>query len=221
MFTNKPPLIIDTGDTPQVAIIWLHGLGANGYDFESLVPQINLPNKTIRFVFPHAPSRPVTLNNNMIMPAWFDILGLDRTSVQDEAGIRQAAHYVEQLIAEQLAHGICSKNIFLAGFSQGGCIALHTALRYKKSLAGVIALSTYLPLAETIIAERDNANDAIPIFIAHGSLDQVLSLDYAKVSRDYLQKLNYPVSWHHYVMEHSICQEEISALVKWLQKILS
>lgn len=206
---------ITTGQAPELAVIWLHGLGADGHDFEPIVPELGL-KFPVRFVFPHAPVRPVTINGGMPMRAWYDILGFDRGAREDDAGIRASAAAVTELIDRELARGIATKRIVLAGFSQGGAIALHTAFREPRPLAGVLALSTYLPLAATLAAERHAANAHIPIFMAHGTADPILPLALAESSRRTLESLGYAVDWHVYPMAHQVCLEEVSAIGAWL-----
>ena len=206
---------ITTGDTPQLSVLWLHGLGADGHDFEPIVPELEV-GIPVRFVFPHAPVRPVTINGGMAMRAWYDILGFDRRAQEDAAGIRASAAAVTLLIDRELERGIPSDRIVLAGFSQGGAIALHTALREPRALAGVLALSTYLPLQSTLARERSAANAGMPIFMAHGTGDSVLPLALAEASRRALEALGYGVEWHSYSMAHSVCVEEVSAIGAWL-----
>ncbi len=204
-----------TGEAPSLAVIWLHGLGADGHDFEPIVPELNL-RFAARFVFPHAPVRPVTINGGMPMRAWYDILGFDRSAREDAAGIRASAAAVTELVDREIARGIPAERIVLAGFSQGGAIALHTALREPRALAGVLALSTYLPLAATLASERHLANAGLPIFMAHGTQDPVLPLKLGEFSRRALESLGYSVEWHTYPMPHSVCMEEIRAIAAWL-----
>ena len=206
---------ITTGDAPELAVLWLHGLGADGHDFEPIVPELGL-RLPVRFVFPHAPVRPVTINGRMPMRAWYDILGFERGAQEDAAGIRASAAAVTTLIDRELERGMASERIVLAGFSQGGAVALHTALREPRPLAGVLALSTYLPLAATLAAERHPANVRTPIFMAHGTADGVLPLALAESSRRALEALGYTVAWHVYPMAHSVCLEEVSAIGAWL-----
>ena len=213
--TLLPTVEISTGDSPQLAIIWLHGLGADGHDFEPIVPELELPFPA-RFVFPHAPVRPITVNGGMEMRGWYDILGFGMNVRQDAAGIRASAAGVTQLIDREIERGLATSQIVLAGFSQGGAIALHTALREPRSLAGVLALSTYLPLGDTVAAERSAANARVPIFMAHGSADPLLPLALAEGSRRTLEALGYAVDWHVYPMPHSVCAEEIAAIAAWL-----
>jgi phospholipase/carboxylesterase len=209
---------ITTGDEPALSVLWLHGLGADGHDFEPIVPELSL-RIPVRFVFPHAPVRPVTINGGMAMRAWYDILGFDRHAREDAAGIRASAAGVTWLIDRELERGMRSERIVLAGFSQGGAIALHTALREPRPLAGVLALSTYLPLAASVTAERSSANAGLPIFMAHGTADNVLPLSLAETSRDALQALGYLVEWHAYPMAHSVCMEEVRAIAAWLSAL--
>lgn len=212
-------IIVETGEHPQVAIIWLHGLGADGYDFAPIVDQLNLPEDVaLRFIFPHAPVRPVTINGGYKMRAWYDILGLDRMSQEDDVGMKESEQLIHHFIEQQLQHGISADNIFLAGFSQGGAMALYAGLRYPKTLGGIIALSTYLPLAKKLEHESTIANQATAIFMAHGEFDPVISLEFAEISREALKALDYTVDWHLYPMEHNVCAEEVIALRNWLLK---
>ena len=213
-------LEIATGAAPTAAVIWLHGLGADGNDFAPIVPELDLPPAPIRFVFPHAPTMPVTINGGYVMPAWYDILGTDINRREDEAGVRASQKAVEELIAREAGRGIAPSRIVLAGFSQGGAIALQTALRRSQPLAGVMALSTYVPLAATLAAERSAASNSVPIFMAHGTYDPIIPLATAQRSRDLLQGLGYAVAWHEYPMEHSVCPEEIAAIGAFLKKTL-
>lgn len=208
-------LEIDTGPAPELAILWLHGLGADGYDFEPLVPELKLPFAA-RFVFPHAPVRPITVNGGVAMRGWYDILGWGRNVRQDDAGIRASAAAVTQLIDIEISRGIPAERIVLAGFSQGGAIALHTGLREPRRLAGILALSTYLPVADTLPKEKSAANAAIPIFMAHGTADPILPLSLAEQSRGHLEQEGYAVDWHVYPMPHSVCMPEIEDIAAWL-----
>jgi phospholipase/carboxylesterase len=211
---------IATGPVPELAVIWLHGLGADGHDFEPLVPELRL-SFAARFVFPHAPVRPVTINGGMAMRAWYDILGFDRRAREDEAGIRASAAAVTELIDREVDRGIPAQRIVLAGFSQGGAIALHTALREPRALGGLMALSTYLPLPGTLAAERSAANARLPIFLAHGTSDSVLPHSLGETSRRTLEAQGYAVDWHSYAMAHSVCVEEIGAISAWLAALPS
>src|SRR5262245_7717470 len=206
---------ITTGPEPRLSVLWLHGLGADGHDFEPIVPELKL-RLPVRFVFPHAPVRPVTINGGMQMRAWYDILGFDRRGKEDAAGIRASAAAVTELIDREIERGMSSDRIVLAGFSQGGAIALHTALRSPSPLAGVLALSTYLPLAAALENERSAANAHIPVFMAHGTEDPVLPFALAESSRRALEALGYAVDWHAYPMAHSVCMQEVSAIGAWL-----
>jgi len=208
---------IQTDARPDAAVIWLHGLGADGHDFEPIVPELRLPSSpAVRFVFPHAPIRPVTLNGGMPMRAWYDIISLDGIRKEDEAGIRASQALVEGLIAREKARGIPVRRIVLAGFSQGGVLALQTGLRHAERLAGIMALSTYLPLAATLAAERSQINRDLPIFMAHGTQDPMIGMDKATASRDALGALGYVVAWHTYPMPHSVCAAEIGDISAWL-----
>lgn len=212
-------LEISTDKNIDASVIWLHGLGADGYDFEPVASALNLSN--IRFIFPHAPYRNVTLNNGYEMRAWYDLYGLTLESKQDEAGIRQSQSEIEALISMEKSRGVLPERIVLAGFSQGGAIALHTALRHSEKLAGVLALSTYLLLKLSLGEEAHPANREIPIFMAHGSFDTVITPDIAQVSAQTLIKNGYQPLWHEYPMAHSVCDEEIKDIRLFLQSILS
>ena len=212
-----PTVENETAAHPTYSVIWLHGLGADGNDFAPIVPQLVAPQwPALRFVFPHAPVRPVTVNGGMPMRAWYDIYGFDLVARQDESGIRQSIAQVEALIAREQERGIPSERILLAGFSQGGAIALAAGLRHPQKLAGIIALSTYLPMADTLAGERSAANDAVPIFWGHGTLDPVVILQRGLDSRAVLEALGYKVAWHTYPMPHSVCPEEIVDLRRWI-----
>lgn len=207
---------IATGEGPAAAtIVWLHGLGADGHDFEPIVDELSLPCPA-RFVFPHAPMRPVTINGGLRMRAWYDILGLGPDAPEDEAGIRASAAEIRVLLDAEIARGVAPDRVVLAGFSQGGAIALHTALREPRPLAGVLALSTYLPLAATLAAELTDANRATPIFMAHGRFDSVIPLAIGEASRSTLAAAGYTVDWRSYEMEHAVCAEEITAIRAFL-----
>lgn len=217
-----PAVEHETAPHPTHSIIWLHGLGADGNDFVPLVPELVAPSwPALRFVFPHAPVRPVTINNGMSMRAWYDIAAFDLNARQDEAGMRASIRELETLIAREVARGVPSERIFLAGFSQGGAIALATGLRHTEKLAGIIALSTYLPLHASLATERSAANAATPIFWGHGTADPVVILLRAIESRDLLRSLDYPLQWHTYPMLHSVCSEEIADLRHWMDQHLA
>ena len=210
-----------TGAAPAQSIIWLHGLGADGNDFVPIVPQLVAPEwPALRFVFPNAPVRPVTVNGGMRMRAWYDITGLDIADKQDAEGIMQSVAEVEALIARENERGIPAHRIFLAGFSQGGAVALSAGLRHADKLAGLIVLSSYLPLADRLAAERSEANADIPIFWGHGSVDPVVPLILGERSRNALRQMGYTVDWHAWPMAHQVCLEEIEALQAWLGPIL-
>jgi phospholipase/carboxylesterase len=208
-------LEIETGPRPAAAVIWLHGLGADGHDFEPIVPELRL-SKPVRFVFPHAPVRPVTANGGMRMRAWYDIFQFGG-GPEDEAGIQASQKLMQGLIREQ---PVSPDRIVLAGFSQGGAIALQTALRYPERLAGVLALSTYVPIAASLEAERNAANQGLPVFMAHGQFDELIPIDRARRSRELLESLGYPVTWKDYPMPHSVCAEEIADIASFLVRIL-
>ncbi len=224
--SHHPPLelVSHTADLSKInaSVIWLHGLGADGYDFEPIVQQLlqshRLPN--VRFILPHAPEMAVTRNNGYIMPAWYDVYGITPVNKEDEAGIQASQRYINELIENEIKRGIPSERIVLAGFSQGGAIALHTALRYPQKLAGVLALSTYLPLHVKLATEADLANINTPIFMAHGIFDDVISLEMSQISRDLLQNRQYLVTWREYKMAHSVCAEEIADIQHFLQQVL-
>lgn len=214
------PCVKIGSDDATHSIIWLHGLGADGHDFEPIVGELNLTHN-IRFIFPHAPKMPVTINNGMIMPAWYDIKATQIDSLQDANGIKKSQRALLALIENEIKSGIKSENIILAGFSQGGAIALHTALRYEKPLAGIMGLSTYLPLIDTVENEINDTNKNIPIFLAHGTHDPVIPLPLANETNSYLQKLDYTTEFKTYPMEHSVCPDEINDISDWINRIFS
>jgi len=202
------------------SVIWLHGLGADGSDFVPMVSELNLPNELgVRFIFPHAPVQAITMNQGYQMRAWFDIYEMSLSAEIDELGISNSVKQVEHLIAQETAKGISTSEIILAGFSQGAVIALTTGLTHAKKLGGIIALSGYLPLAEKVIINSSEANKDIPIFIAHGTDDNVLPYALGKNTYVALENAGYPVDWHSYVMNHSVCSQEIQDIKKWLQDI--
>jgi phospholipase/carboxylesterase len=212
---------IETAPAPDAAVIWLHGLGADGHDFEPVVPELGLPARLrVRFVFPHAPVRPVTLNMGMPMRAWYDIQQLGG-GAEDSAGIRASQSHVEGLVERERGRGVPARRVVLAGFSQGGAIALQAGLRYPQRLAGILALSTYLPLAATLAAERSAANRDLPLFMAHGTLDPMIPIVRARASRAALEALGYAVEWREYPMPHSVCAEEIGDIAAFLLRALS
>jgi phospholipase/carboxylesterase len=202
---------------PEAAVIWLHGLGADGHDFVPIVPELPLPaTLSVRFVFPHAPVRPVTINNGYAMRAWYDIVGITLSAREDEAGIRDSEKQIRTLVQQELDSGIPAKRIVIAGFSQGGAIALQVALRFPQRLAGVLALSTYLPLREALRLEAAAENRDVPILMCHGSQDGVVPMALGSASRDALQALNYTIEWRAYPMAHEVCLQEINDIGAWL-----
>ena len=208
---------INPAGSPRACIIWLHGLGADGHDFEQLIPQLGLVEALgVRVVLPHAQRRPVTINGGMVMPAWYDIIAQDFNRSHDSAGIRQSERQLQALIQREIDAGIPAENILLAGFSQGGAVVLHTGLRYPQRLAGIMVLSGYLLLPELLATERASVNDSIPIMMAHGSQDPVVPLSMAEQSREVLQQQGYHVDWHSYPMQHAICPEEVRDIRDWL-----
>ena len=212
---------LEPSSTAQAAVVWMHGLGADGHDFESLVPELQLPpSLAVRFVFPHAPVRPVTINGGHRMRAWYDVAGFDRRAAQDERGIRESAEAIGALVKRERERGIAASRILVAGFSQGGAMALFTALRWPERLGAILALSTYLPLADTLRDELHPANAGVPIFMAHGQLDAVLPQSLGEASRDALRVLGCTVDWHSYPMPHSVCLEEIADLRRFLLSVL-
>ncbi len=212
---------IETAPNPTVAVIWMHGLGADGSDFVPIVRELDLGGcPAIRFVFPHAPTMPVTINGGYVMRAWYDILGNDLVRREDEKGLRASQASIERLIEQQKSVGIAADRIILAGFSQGCAMAIQTGLRHPEKLAGLLCLSGYVPLNATVAEERHGANHDTPIFMAHGRGDQVIPIDRAEKSRDLLQALGYSVEWHEYFMQHSVCAEEIEDISAWLQRVL-
>jgi phospholipase/carboxylesterase len=215
MAESTSPIVVQTGKHPQCSVIWLHGLGADGQDFVPIADELDLP-VAVRYIFPHAPMRPVTINGGFVMRAWYDIAGQSVDAQQDAAGIRSSQMQVEELLDREVASGIMPGQIFLAGFSQGGAIALHTALRQNDPLGGVLALSTYLPLANIAAREAQASTRATPVFMAHGSNDPVIPIALGARSRDALLELGYAVEWHEYNMQHSVCEEELRDIEAWL-----
>jgi phospholipase/carboxylesterase len=215
--TLLPTVENETAANPVYSIIWLHGLGADGHDFAPIVPELVSPDwPALRFVFPHAPVRSVTINNGMAMRAWYDIYSFEPGAPQDETGTREAIQQVEALIAREHERDVPSERILLAGFSQGGAIALATGLRHAQKLAGIVALSTYLPIAHALAGERSAANTHIPIFWGHGTFDPVVVLQRGVDSRAALETLGYQVDWHTYPMPHSVHPQEIADLRRWI-----
>jgi len=212
---------IETGPQPTASVIWLHGLGADGSDFVPVVDALDLPDGPIRFVFPHAPMQPVTINQGYVMRAWYDIASTDLERRADEGGVRASQKLIEALLEREKSRGTSARRIVLAGFSQGGAIALQTGLRHPERLAGIMALSCYVPIAASLASERAAANGDVPIFMAHGLYDPIIPVRLARESRDLLAQLGYGVEWHEYPMEHSVAPEEVDAIGAWLRRVLS
>ena len=210
---------VSPAENPQGSIIWLHGLGADGHDFEAIVPELRLPeNLPLRFVFPHAPVRPVTINGGVAMRAWYDIVSLDRSGPQDAEGIRASADALVALIERERERGVPYERIVVAGFSQGGAIAHHTAIRFPHRLAGLMALSSWLPLADTVDGEVAQPRD-LPVFVAHGTFDPMLPVELGKEASQVLRGLGYSVEWREYPMQHAVCAEEIADIRAWLLSV--
>lgn len=228
MTSVLPNITLDTGSNPQHSIIWLHGLGADGGDFVPVAEEMELP-VAVRYIFPHAPMRPVTINGGYVMRAWYDIL-ISAASAEisasigrneDIEGIRESQAEIEKLIAQERQRGIPAKNIYLAGFSQGGAVVLYAGLRHKEKLGGILALSTYLPLKQTLAMEAAAAAKTVPIFMAHGQVDPVIPYAFGRASADALTEQGYTLEWHGYPMPHSVCPEEIRDIEQWLTQRLS
>lgn len=211
---------VTTGENPEGSIIWLHGLGADGHDFEPIVPELRLPgDKSLRFIFPHAPVQPVTINEGMAMRSWFDIVSFDSEGRADREGVLASSAMLEGLIAREIERGTAPGKIVIAGFSQGGAVAIHTALQTKHDIAGLMALSTYMALpgdAANAVGRKD-----LPIFMAHGSFDPVLRMEWGRSSADRLIEAGYSVDWHEYPMAHAVCPQEIADISNWLSAIYS
>ena len=224
MTTLLETIEVETGKNPTAAVIWMHGLGADGNDFVPIVNELELDGMpAIRFVFPHAPMRPVTINNGHVMRAWYDVSLGDlegKSRRADAAGVHESLEQINALIERERTRGIAAGKIVLAGFSQGGAIALHTGLRYPASLAGIMALSTYLPLADSLPLEAAAANKTTPIFMAHGTFDPVVPLVMGAGSMTFMAGLGYRVEWKQYPMQHSVCAEEIEDIGEWLRRVL-
>ena len=211
---------IESGSSPRAAIVWMHGLGADGHDFAPIVPELQLP-VPVRFVFPHAPMRAVTINQGMVMRAWYDVRGVAGERREDAEGVRASGAQIEALIAREIARGVPASRLVVAGFSQGGAMALHTGLRHPERLAGIMALSCGLPLADTLASEAAAANRDAPVFMAHGTYDDVVPLARARRAHDVLVSLGWAVEWHEYPMPHSVCAEEIADISAWLSTVLN
>lgn len=209
---------LNTGTNPKGTVIWMHGLGADCWDFVSIVKELGLPDDLpLRFIFPQAPSRPITINNGQVMPGWYDISMAELHRKPDEAGVRQSQAVIEQLIARESERGIPADKIIIAGFSQGGAIALQTGLRCREALGGIMALSTYLTLEDSFAAEATKANANIPILMAHGTQDPLIPLSLAMSSRAKLEARGYKIEWREYPMPHSVCMEEVADISVWIQ----
>jgi phospholipase/carboxylesterase len=221
MTTLLPRIELESAPNPTAAVIWLHGLGADGNDFAGVVPELDLTGcPAIRFVFPHAPSLPISINGGYVMPGWYDITGVDLVSRQDAAGIQKSERAIVALIENEIARGIPAAKIVLAGFSQGCAMSLHTALRFGQKLAGVMALSGYLPLADRFATERTTPNASTPIFMAHGTQDPVVVIARAEESRNALAALGHPIQWHTYPMQHSVHPQELADISAFLKQVL-
>ena len=209
---------VTTGDNPRGSVIWLHGLGADGHDFEPIVPELRLPaDISLRFIFPHAPVQPVTINGGMAMRSWYDIVSFDSEGRADRAGVLESSDLLQGLIAREIERGIAPEKIVVAGFSQGGAVAIHTALQTEHPIAGLMALSTYMALpddAASAVSRKD-----LPIFMAHGSFDPVLRMEWGRSSADKLIEAGYAVDWHEYPMAHAVCPQEIADISRWLSAI--
>lgn len=213
---------VETGADPVGSVIWLHGLGADGHDFEPVVPELRLPTALpLRFIFPHAPVRPVTLNGGLAMRAWFDILALDKSGPVDEPGIRESVGAVESIVAREIERGVAPAEILVAGFSQGGVIATYLALTYPSRMAGLMALSTYLPMPASLATEQHEAARKLPVFAAHGIQDQVLPLSLGRDLRDWLGNSNVTLTWQEYQMAHAVCPEEIAAIRSFMLDVFA
>lgn len=216
---------VTLGTEIRASVIWLHGLGADGHDFEPIVPELALGPAGVRFVFPHAPVRPVTINGGYPMRAWYDIVSLDRGGPQDERGIRESAAMLNELVEREHARGVDHARIVVAGFSQGGAIALHAGTRFGKRLAGIMGLSTWLPLAAVFDAEalagRAVPAGDVPVFMAHGTFDPTIPIEYGRGTAETLRAGGFPVEWHEYAMGHAVCPEEIADIRRWLRTVLS
>lgn len=220
--TSNDAIVLNPPVAATASVIWLHGLGADGNDFVPVVPELRLPaSLPVRFIFPHARARPVTINGGYVMRAWYDIIGGVNARIEDAAGIKESESVVRGYVEREIAAGISARRIVIAGFSQGGAIALQTGLRYPQRLGGILALSTYLPLRDSLAGEASAANRDLPVLICHGTHDGVLPLAMGTDTRDVLQGLGYPVEWQSYAMQHSVCMEEVNDISRWLQQVLA
>ena len=223
--SDEKPLVVHSGaesNAVDAAVIWLHGLGADGNDFVPIVSELKLPaSLNIRFIFPHAPVRPITINQGYRMRGWFDVTNFDIAGCDDEAGIIESARVLMRLCDEQVAAGLATERIIVAGFSQGGAIALYAGLRYPQTLGGIIALSSFLPMQHRLEHEATEANRNTPIFMAHGLHDDIVALKFGIQTRTLLQQLGYRLEWHDYLMGHSVCMEEIQDISTWLGGVLA
>lgn len=218
---DEPSIEVETGTDPSASVIWLHGLGADGHDFEAIIPELRLPAKPVlRFVFPHAPYRPVTINGGAVMRAWYDIAMSERGFEQNIEHIRESEKIMQGLIENEIQRGIASERIVLAGFSQGGAIALHTGLRYARSLAGIMSLSAPVPFAESLMAEVVSANATVPIFMTHGTDDRMIPFDLAQHAHSRMEARGLNLEWHTYAMGHTVAPDEIRDIARWLERIL-
>ena len=229
-FESEDAVVLAPDRSPSASVIWLHGLGADGHDFVPIVEELRLPASTpVRFVFPHAAMRPVTINNGFVMRAWYDILSLGSVPkaskgpdrAEDESGVRASSDAVSRFIAAEVSAGVAEERIVLAGFSQGGAMALHTALRHPRRLAGIMALSAYLPLQSKLAGEVSPANRETPVLMCHGLHDGIVPLTLGTAARDELQRLSYRVEWRTYPMEHQVSMEEVAHISDWLQRVLA
>lgn len=211
----------DLGENPKFSVIWLHGLGADGHDFEPIVPELGLPpDLSVRFIFPHAPQQPVTINAGMVMPAWYDILSMEIVRQIDAAGIDRSAGHVCELVRQEIDRGIDSGHILLAGFSQGGAVVLHAGLLFEQPLMGVLALSAYLPIPDRILKNQNNAARSIPIFMGHGTHDPVVPMQLGQQTHEFLSSQGYDVEWHTYPMQHSVNMDEIRDIGIWMAQLM-
>lgn len=222
MSVIDPPIIIETGKSPVASVIWLHGLGADGHDFEAIVPELKLPAApTIRFIFPHAPMRPITINGGMVMRGWYDVMPGNDGFTEDNDHIRDAADYIRLLVEQEQGRGIAVNRIILAGFSQGGAVALYTGLGFEQPLAGIMALSAYVPMFDSMDSWLSKTAKDVPVFQAHGLQDPLISVRRAEHSRTLMIQHDIEVDWHSYSMEHSVCAEEVGDICRWITSVLT